>query len=124
MQRIYPLFPRQGAGVALLALRTCVAGMLFAPVASAAASLEGALAGAVAALLALGALTPGAALAALVLQVAWAAQQDLTWTLVAATQAGCVILLGPGAYSLDALRFGRRMIEWPDPDSDASDEDL
>ena len=124
MQRIYPLFPRQGAGIALLALRLCVAGMLFLPVASAAASFEGALAGAVAALLALGALTPGAAFAALVLQGVWAPHQELTWTLVAGTQAGCVILLGPGAYSLDALRFGRRMIEWPAPDSDVSDEDV
>jgi hypothetical protein len=113
MQRLFPLFPRQGAGLALLALRLCVAGTLFGPVASATLSATAIAAGAAAALLALGAFTPAAALAALVLQVSWAAEREVGWTVVAGVQAGCVMLLGPGGWSLDAARFGRRTLRWP-----------
>src|SRR5262245_10551617 len=105
MQRLFPLFLRQGAGLALLALRLCVAGTLFGPVASTTLSATAIAAGVVAALLALGAFTQGAALAALVLQLSWALGREMGWTLVAGVQAACVMLLGPGAWSLDAARF-------------------
>ena len=119
MAATYPMFPRRGAGLALLALRLSVAGTSIWPVVSATASLPAAVAGGVAALLALGVLTPAAACAAVALHVGWAAHAGLAWTLVAATQAACVGLLGPGAYSLDAARFGRRTLEWP---ADGADE--
>jgi hypothetical protein len=113
MHSLFPMFPRQGAGLALLALRLSVAGSLFGPVATSTISLAGLAAGAVTGLLVLGAFTPAAASVALVLQLAWAAEHEIGWTLVTGTQAACIALLGPGAWSLDAARFGRRTIEWP-----------
>jgi hypothetical protein len=67
-------------------------------------------------LLAAGFLTPVLALVALAVQ--WIGFPDFTSAdivIVGACSANALALalLGPGAYSLDARRFGRRVVDWP-----------
>ena len=60
-----------------------------------------------------GAFTPLAALLAAALQLPGAAKLSVTnggLVVVTILEAAALALLGPGAYSLDALRFGRRVI--------------
>jgi hypothetical protein len=105
-------FPRRGAGVGLLVLRTAVGLQLL---------LETGAAGpawwlrmllvALALLLLLGALTPLAGAAAALHQLVSMVDAAQTPQLaLAAMTALAVVLLGPGAYALDARLFGRRRL--------------
>lgn len=102
MQRLFVMFPDRGPGIGLLWLRVCVAAALCAP--GAHAGWLWALCALVAGILVLGVLTPLAALLAVLGLYA----QALPWALAALPLA--LWTLGPGAYSLDARLFGRRVL--------------
>ncbi|CAM0118991.1 hypothetical protein K7565_11565 [Stenotrophomonas maltophilia] len=102
MQRLFVMFPDRGPGIGLLWFRLCVTAALCAP--DAQGSGWSALCLLAAAMLALGMLTPLAALTAAVGLFA----QQAPWPLVALPPA--LLLVGPGAYSLDACLFGRRLL--------------
>jgi hypothetical protein len=125
MQRLFSMFPRGGPGIGLLLLRLSVAAANL----HAYSSLESRVVWALpaltllCALLCVGALTPLAAVAAAGLQFAEAGNVAMTGAGIgsAILDALALAVLGPGAYSLDALRFGRRVIVLPrqrdrDPD--------
>ncbi|HDS1139402.1 TPA: hypothetical protein QDZ75_003462 [Stenotrophomonas maltophilia] len=102
MQRLFVMFPDRGPGVGLLWLRLCLAAALCTP--GTHAGGWSALCLLAAAMLVLGALTPLAALLAAVGMFA----QRAPWPLVVLPVA--LLMLGPGAYSLDARMFGRRLL--------------
>lgn len=102
MQRLYVMFPDRGPGLGLLWLRLCVAAALWVPAMPAGR-------GGLVCLLAMGLLLSGlftplaVALAAITLHGQGVA---LPWSLLPLA----LLLLGPGAYSLDARLFGRRLL--------------
>ncbi|MBN5160146.1 MULTISPECIES: hypothetical protein [unclassified Stenotrophomonas] len=102
MQRLFVMFPDRGPGIGLLWLRLCLAAALCTP--GTHAGWLSALCLLAVAMLALGVLTP---LAALLAAAAMYAQQ-VPWPLVALPLA--LLMLGPGAYSVDARLFGRRLL--------------
>ena len=111
------MFPAGGPGAALLLLRLSVAATLVLDVAGHAAPLEfwGALL--LVALLCIGFATPVASVLACVFQVAVFAMGPANGrVLVPALDAVALALLGPGAWSVDARMFGRRVIVLPPRD--------
>ena len=134
MQRLFSTFPGGMPGVALLLLRVVLGGTLLAVcVRSLAASdgswgtvVSGILAGASGAALLVGLVTPFVAVAGLVAIAAaphtWGSEDasllpgKLAMVLVVVIGLA-LVLLGPGAFSLDSRLFGRREITFPpDPD--------
>lgn len=118
MQRLFSTFPSRGPGVALVLFRACVAA-LFAfdawahlPVVATASCLA---AGALTTLLLLGFATPFACLLCLVAEALFTAQDFTPMTGLVLVEATALALLGPGAYSVDALLFARRRLVWPAP---------
>lgn len=102
MQRLFVMFPDRVPGVGLLWLRAALAASVCWPWPHA-PGLQW-LAAAAAVLLLAGWLTPLAVLLA-------AASLGLGRAdLVLAVLPACLLLLGPGAYSLDACLFGRRVL--------------
>jgi hypothetical protein len=126
MQRLYSMFPAGGPGIGLLLLRASVAAGCFldGPVRAADnfAQSDVVLRVVLDAALGLGLLTPLTALLSCVLAIVDIATlgvmpTPVAWvTLVNATALG---LLGPGAYSLDARLFGRRVLVIPAKERDA-----
>lgn len=116
MPRLFLLYPDGVVGFALLVMRLSYAGTAFPAIARLIPE-PAALATALSAMLAL-ALAAGLCMrvAALVLAVAlapalFAARGETVFLLLAsAGGAGSLMLFGPGAYSVDAHRFGRRVI--------------
>lgn len=112
MQLLYATFPDRMPGVGLLLFRLLLSSMLVGPW-----GLRGALpaddllglAWVAAALIAFGALLPVGIGGALVLAGLDAALDG--WPLAGLLLA--LLLLGPGAYSVDAVLFGRRVLELP-----------
>jgi len=102
MQRLFVMFPDRGPGIGLLWLRLCLAAALCAP--GTHAGWGAVLCGLAAAMLVLGVLTPLATLMAAATMFA----QQAPWPLVALPAA--LLMLGPGAYSVDARLFGRRLL--------------
>ncbi|AWH21740.1 hypothetical protein [Stenotrophomonas sp. ZAC14D2_NAIMI4_6] len=103
MQRLFVMFPDRAPGIGLLWLRLCLAAALW-PAQAPGSGVWLVCMGAQVLLL-LGWLTPLAvplALLGLWLQAA-------PWPLLALPVA--LFLLGPGAYSVDARQFGRRVLE-------------
>jgi len=96
------MFPDRGPGIGLLWLRLCLAAALCAP--GTHAGWGAVLCGLAAAMLVLGVLTPLATLMAAATMFA----QQAPWPLVALPAA--LLMLGPGAYSVDARLFGRRLL--------------
>ena len=102
MQRLFVMFPDRGPGIGLLWLRLCLAAALCAP--GTHAGWGAVVCGLAAAMLVLGVLTPLATLMAAATMFA----QQAPWPLVALPPA--LLMLGPGAYSVDARLFGRRLL--------------
>lgn len=102
MQRLFVMFPDRGTGLGLLWLRLCLAGAVCAPGLNAGGVVVLCSFGVT--LLLLGWLTPLSA----VLACAGLWLQGATLPLLALPLA--LLLLGPGAYSLDARQFGRRLL--------------
>ncbi|MEG0183503.1 MAG: hypothetical protein RR704_08630 [Stenotrophomonas sp.] len=102
MQRLYVMFPDRGPGLGLMWLRICVAAAMLLPAPAAGGPWWLCLAAA--GLLLPGLLTPLAtALAVSGLYLQGAA---LPWCVLPLA----LLVLGPGAYSLDAQLFGRRRL--------------
>ena len=126
VQRLYSMFPAGGPGVGLFLLRASVAAGFFldGPVQTAGyvARSDVVLHAVLSAALGLGVLTPLTALLSCVLAIIdvtrlGVMQAPVAWvTIVNAIALG---LLGPGAYSLDARLFGRRVLVVPAKDRDA-----
>ncbi len=120
VQRLFSMFPKGSAGVSLVVMRCVVACTLFVNAASAwptgAAFTVRGIAALIALCLCLGVLTPYCAAASCLLELALLTTSggpgrfQLTMSaLTAAATAG----LGPGAYSIDARLFGRRVFTIP-----------
>lgn len=119
MQRLFSMFPEGWPGIGLLSLRCSVAMALLAGVYSQRQALPCWMQG-TAILLSMaffaGYMTPIAAAIALLLQ-------GLSWSRYGCSSAAAAIivcldittlaLLGPGSYSIDACRFGRRVLVLP-----------
>jgi hypothetical protein len=110
------MFPAGGAGLGLLILRFCDAGMLLYPMLQSTVSLPSwaaAMLVVIAISLCIGALTPFGCIASCLAQIVmlfadihenryeFALSLGVTWAL---------FLLGPGAFSVDGRLFGRRLI--------------
>ena len=110
------MFPAGAPGAGLILLRVCAAGMILGYALSAggkASSWNLFVLSPIAFLLLVGLVTPVACVGALALQSidAWKASfADLPCCVLGLLLLIAVLLLGPGAYSLDALRFGRRRV--------------
>lgn len=115
MQRLFVMFPDRAPGVGLVLLRLGLcAAVLTLPMAPTGwlqlASL------AAACLLLVGVWTPLAAVALLLMMALHVASH---WAWLPLPVA--LLLLGPGAYSLDARRFGRRVLRQPPGGSSGRD---
>jgi uncharacterized membrane protein YphA (DoxX/SURF4 family) len=119
MQRLFSIFPTGGPGIALLLLRASVAlallldSLAFHHGLSAWIAATSLLA---AAALCIGFLTPIAAAISLGLHaLIWSSLQawDVGNAAIISLDALALALLGPGAYSIDSCRFGRRVVELP-----------
>lgn len=102
MQRLFVMFPDRAPGVGLLWLRLCLATALCWPWPH--APIEQWFLAVLSLLLGSGWLTPLAVSASIV----WLFFDGAPPALVALPV--CLLLLGPGAYSLDACLFGRRVL--------------
>lgn len=121
MQRLFSIFPSGWPGVGLLLLRGSVALAVLLPAYSQRQALPSL------ALLALillstilcaGFLTPLVAVLAAAVHLVAALSLGMGnegATVAAIVDALALALLGPGAYSIDARRFGRRLVELPRP---------
>ncbi|MFC4310815.1 hypothetical protein ACFPN2_17100 [Steroidobacter flavus] len=120
MQKLFSMFPAGPPGVALLLLRLCLGALLFVdqtgriawpmPVWLAIGSVLAAAA------VAVGILTPLFALVCGVLELAalaGMAELGAPWEVFNLILAIAAALLGPGAYSIDAWMFGRRVVVLP-----------
>ena len=105
MQRLFVMFPDRAPGIGLLLLRLQIAAVLLIAVmpGDTGSPTLRVLAGIGAALLVVGWLTPLSALLAVL--VLWIGREPLLLGLPA-----CLLLVGPGAYALDAHLFGRRVV--------------
>lgn len=102
MQRLFVMFPDRAPGIGLLWIRLCLAAAMCWP--WPVAAWQQWVAASAALLLALGGLTPLAVLLATL--VLWRGGGSMPLVLLP----GCLLLVGPGAYSLDACLFGRRVL--------------
>ena len=119
MQRLFSMFPTGLPGLALLLLRSAVA---IAVVGSSYVQHPLGWLQATAILLAIallaGYMTPIAAVVALTVQgFIWfeLTVETTAWAAIVSLDAIAIALVGPGAYSVDAYLFGRRVVVLPPP---------
>lgn len=114
MQRLYSMFPRGGPGAGLVALRLSLVASLYGLTPALPHwSLIALLAGEALALFA-GAFTPAVAvlcIASMLLLTAVDAGQPFAQLLPLLLQSIALLLLGPGAYALDARWYARRIVD-------------
>jgi uncharacterized membrane protein YphA (DoxX/SURF4 family) len=120
VQRLFTMFPLGVPGIALLILRVCVAASLHAdgtarwsPVTSPSILLVIVL---TTICLILGLLTPFSASLCALLELSTfnrAGGQDIFHLVISVLTAATLAMLGPGAYSIDARIFGRRLLSVP-----------
>ncbi|HZC66572.1 MAG TPA: hypothetical protein VE545_08355 [Candidatus Dormibacteraeota bacterium] len=120
MQRLFAMFPEGGPGVALLFLRVSAAAGFFLTFANgrvvAAAHWAFLCMAGLGAALCLGILTPIISILIAALEVVQLFISDgSVWlvTLLPIVNVAALALLGPGAYSIDAWLFGRRVLMAP-----------
>jgi hypothetical protein len=115
VQRLFSMFPTAGPGVGLLLLRLAVALALVAGAVDPTPLAPLGLVSPIAVMLGAGLMTPILAVGAAALHVVRIAVDPLMTSMLAphVMVAAAVALLGPGAYSLDARRFGRRLVVTP-----------
>jgi hypothetical protein len=119
VQRLFSIFPTGMAGVALVVLRCVVALTLIAETHSVSAlgwHVLDAFAALVGLFLFLGFLTPYCAALCCLLESAFLVANGVSNGFqlgMAALTAASMVALGPGAYSLDARFFGRKLIKIP-----------
>jgi hypothetical protein len=122
VQRLFSMFPTGLPGAALLLLRVCVIGMLIDSIAHSSETGNITLGKAlplalISFLLLLGAFTPITSMVSIILDSIYWPTWDTLRSFEFALQALVMLalfLLGPGAYSLDAKMFGRRLILPPE----------
>ena len=116
MQRLYSTFARGWPGTGLLCLRIVGASAAFhfavADLASMPTPLRTLVEGAAALLLCAGLWTPiaGGALSVIALWSAFSGKGDFWAEILLATLAAGLVMLGPGAWSIDARLFGRKRL--------------
>ena len=119
MQKLFSVFPTGGPGIALLFLRISVAAMLLIDASRNGAALAALLVLGLVALtgaLCLGFLTPIAAAlccAVELISLFGIGGSDARVVTLSALNAAALALIGPGAYSVDARLFGRRVVHLP-----------
>jgi hypothetical protein len=118
--RLFSMFPSGRPGIGLMVLRFCLVSMLllhasrFGPILSLPWMTPVLLL--IAAALCIGVATPHACLLSCAAEIVFALTTtgfDATVLIATIPVAAAIILLGPGAYSLDAHIFGRRVIVLP-----------
>ena len=123
MQKLFSMFPRGAPGLALLLLRLFVGAVLVSDAVTAVPALNVVLACvlvACALAVVVGVTTPIAAvLAALIEMIALNGHSIALHAFAPIVIGVSLALMGPGAYSLDARMFGRRLLEFgPDVNGD------
>jgi hypothetical protein len=116
MQRLFSMFPAGGPGTGLLLLRLSLAAILVVHMwARPAPATYAWLAPSLASFLTVGLFTPIVAALGGLLELTHAvlSRGDVLPAGVHVAQAVAVALLGPGAYSVDALWYGRRLVRGP-----------
>jgi hypothetical protein len=121
MQRLFSMFPTGSPGVALLLLRASVAIAIVVETYHHRQNLSGwieATASVIAVAISAGCLTPIVAAMGLVFHaLIWSALGvgSAPAATIVSLDAVALVLLGPGAYSFDSYRFGRRLVVLPPP---------
>jgi hypothetical protein len=124
MQRLFSMFPSGAPGIALVLLRLSVALTVLLVGYARRDQLTVVLLAALLVLttgIIIGFLTPILAILAMAVQFAGSSGFIIPHNAFAAISlinAAALALLGPGAYSIDAVRFGRRVVELPANDDE------
>ena len=119
VQRLFSMFPPGLPGLALVLMRASVAGAVLLDIYTHKATLPGWAMGAaiiLSVILCAGYLTPVASVAALVFHaIVWASvgAESIAAATMTTFDALALALLGPGGYSIDSFRFGRRIVLLP-----------
>jgi hypothetical protein len=117
MQRLFSMFPGGLPGFGLIILRICAVSSLltiaFGRGPSPYVSWAGAGLGLLSLLMTVGALTPAACIVGALVETSWLLHRqgtDASFVVFALLVIAALGLLGPGAFSIDAWLFGRRLI--------------